>query len=61
MDKNYKAIHEASIDSFCITDVFGRFLSVNKAFLIMSGYTKTELLTKTLQDLESKKDGGVIN
>jgi PAS domain S-box-containing protein len=61
MDKNYKSIQEASIDSFCITDIFGRLLSVNKAFLIMSGYTKTELLTKTLQDLESKKDSGVTN
>jgi PAS domain S-box-containing protein len=61
MGEKHNSIQEASIDSFCITDTFGRFLSVNKSFMVMSGYTKKELLTKSLQDLENKSGLGVTN
>jgi PAS domain S-box-containing protein len=61
MGEKHNSIQEASIDSFCITDIFGRFLSVNKSFIVMSGYTEKELLTKTLQDLENKNGRGVTN
>jgi len=61
MEDKYKAIQEASIGSFCITDLSGHLLDVNDRFIAMIGYTKKELLTKTLQDLENKNNPGAIN
>jgi PAS domain S-box-containing protein len=61
LEEKYKVIQETSIDSFCITDLSGHLLDVNNPFIAMMGYTKKELLTKTLQDLENKNNSGAIN
>ncbi|MBF0437569.1 MAG: response regulator [Magnetococcales bacterium] len=48
----YDAIISNSKDGFWIVDLDGRILEVNKAYLNMTGYSREEVLTKKIADLE---------
>jgi two-component system, cell cycle sensor histidine kinase and response regulator CckA len=51
----YQAIIQASIDGFWLIDSEGNFLDVNDAYCHLIGYTRDELLTMKIQDVEAKE------
>ena len=50
--ERHKSILRTAMDGFFITDLQGHMLEVNEAFCRMSGYSKTELLTMSILDIE---------
>jgi PAS domain S-box-containing protein len=51
-EAEYRNILRTTMDGFCIIDPHGAFLDVNDAFCTLTGYTRTELLTLSLQQVE---------
>lgn len=49
----YRAVIETSADGFWMIDLEGNFLEVNDAYLNMSGYTREEILTMNIRDVET--------
>ena len=47
----YKPLYENAIDAIFLVDEKGRYIDVNKKALELTGYTKEELLGKTILDL----------
>ena len=54
-EARYRAIAETSADGFWITDMQGRFLEVNNAYLQRSGYTRQEMLSMAVTDVEASE------
>ncbi len=54
-----QAIHRAIVESpaagFWLTDMQGRFLEVNEAYARQSGYSRAELLTMRITDVEARE------
>jgi len=55
-EKKYKNILQTSNDGFWYVDMIGRFLDINEAYCKMSGYTRDELLSMSIQDVESNEN-----
>jgi PAS domain S-box-containing protein len=53
-ETKYRAAIETSADGFCITDMAGRFLEFNDAFAHLMGYSREEMLTMSVPDIEAK-------
>jgi PAS domain S-box-containing protein len=53
-ETKYRAAIETSADGFCITDMAGRFLEFNDAFVHLMGYSREEMLTMSVPDIESQ-------
>ena len=51
-DGDYRTLIRASLDGFWLVDGQGRLLDVNDAYCELSGYTRAELLTMRIEDLE---------
>jgi PAS domain S-box-containing protein len=51
-DAWYKAIIQNTSEGFFISDLKGKFLDVNDAYCLMTGYTRGELLKMGLYDIE---------
>jgi PAS domain S-box-containing protein len=51
----YRTLLNTSIDSFWLSDVEGRFLDVNDAFLGLLGYSREEILGMSISDIEAKE------
>jgi len=51
--QKYDAMTSASMDGFAVTDLNGRILDANRAYCHMMGYTKEELLTMSVMDVEA--------
>ncbi len=49
----YKSIINTTMDGFWITDLNGRFLEVNDAYCLLTGYSKDELLQKSISDVSA--------
>jgi PAS domain S-box-containing protein len=49
----YTAVVERNPDGFCVLDLQGRLLEVNDAYVRRSGYTRDQLLTMAVGDLEA--------
>ena len=48
----YQTILQTAIEGFWLVDTQGKILEVNDAYCTMSGYTKKELLTMTINELD---------
>ena len=53
-ETKYRAAIETSADGFCITDMAGRFLEFNDAFVHLMGYSREEMLTMSVPDIEAQ-------
>ena len=54
----YTTIVETALDGFWIIDLKGRFLDVNDSYCKMTGYTREELLTMSIPDIEALEEPG---
>ncbi len=54
-EQEYAAIIRTAMDGFWITDAQGRFLDVNEAYCSLIGYSRDELLTMRISDVEAKE------
>ncbi len=52
-DLRYKTILKTAIEGFWVTDMRGRFLDVNDAYVKLIGYTREELLGMSISDVEA--------
>jgi two-component system cell cycle sensor histidine kinase/response regulator CckA len=55
-----KIMLKTCIDGFWLVDTNGRILEVNDAYCRMSGYSRDELLTMSIQDVEEMEDSQEI-
>ena len=53
-EAKYRAVVETSADGFCITDMAGRFLEFNDAYMGLLGFSREELLSMSIPDIESQ-------
>ncbi|MBU0631031.1 EAL domain-containing protein [bacterium] len=51
----YSAIIETTSDGYWVSDMQGHFLEVNNRFCTMSGYSREELLTMKIPDIEASE------
>lgn len=54
-EARYRGVVETSPDGFWATDAEGRFILVNDTYCRMSGYSREELLTMRITDLEANE------
>ena len=54
-EKKYTTIIQTALDGFWITDLKGQFLDVNDSYCQMIGYSREELLTMAIPDLEASE------
>lgn len=52
-EKHRDSILSTSLDGFWVVDIKGKFLEVNDAYCEMIGYSKTELFTMSITDIEA--------
>ena len=57
----YRTIIETAMDGFWQVDKKGRLLMVNEAYCRMTGYTKKELLSMQISDLEANENAAAIS
>jgi PAS domain S-box-containing protein len=55
-EERYRVLVEQALDGIFLTDVEGRFVEVNMAVCLLSGYAREELLTKNIGDLTREND-----
>jgi PAS domain S-box-containing protein len=56
LEAEYQAVLQATRDGFWINDRNGRFLEINTAYCTLIGYTREELLTMSIPDIEAAED-----
>jgi PAS domain S-box-containing protein len=54
-EEKYRTIVSTTMDSFWIVDMQGRFLDVNDAYCRVIGYSRDELLTMSISDIEAEE------
>ncbi len=54
-ERRLRAVIETSLDGFMVADLEGRVLEVNDVYCNRSGYSRTELLGRTIQTLEGQE------
>jgi PAS domain S-box-containing protein len=57
--RGYRALFDGASDAIFITDLQGRILNVNKAACVRLGYTRLELLRKSLSDIDEEDRGAI--
>ncbi|MGA2404165.1 MAG: PAS domain S-box protein, partial [Syntrophobacteraceae bacterium] len=58
MEEQYRTIVRTALDGFWIVDTQGRFLDVNDAYCNLIGYSRGELLTMRIPDIEACEKPG---
>jgi two-component system, cell cycle sensor histidine kinase and response regulator CckA len=56
----FRALTRTSADGFWMVDLKGKLLDVNEAYCTMTGYSKDELLTMAVRDLEIDEDAPAV-
>ena len=59
-ETKYRAAIETSGDGFCISDMAGRFLEFNDAYVNLTGYSREELLNMSIPDIEAQQTAAEI-
>jgi PAS domain S-box-containing protein len=59
-EAEYRTILRTAMDGFGIISQNGRFLDINDAFCQMTGYTREELLARSLADIEARETSDEI-
>jgi PAS domain S-box-containing protein len=59
-EERHRIILETAPDGFIINDVYGKVLEVNDSYCRMMGFTKEELLTMSIPDLEAEEEPEAI-
>ena len=59
-EAKYRAVVETADDGFWVADLDGRLLEVNDAYVRLSGYSREELLTMSVADVEAKENSAEI-
>ena len=59
-EAKYRAAIETSGDGFCISDMAGRFLEFNDAYVSLTGYSREELLNMSIPDIEAQQTAAEI-
>ncbi len=54
--EEYQLILQTALDGYWLADTQGRFLEVNESYCQLIGYTRDELLTMRISELEAKED-----
>lgn len=54
-ESRYRVAVETALDGFWLTDAEGRFIEVNDAYVRYSGYSREELLTMRIPDVEAQE------
>jgi PAS domain S-box-containing protein len=52
VEKRYRAFMDSSSDAFYLSDIKGRFIDVNESACIGFGYTREELLSLSIKDID---------
>jgi len=60
-EKRYRNIIQTSNDGFLQTDDNGRITDCNSAYLKMTGYSREELFTKSIDDIDAIESSGETN
>ncbi|MEW6080030.1 MAG: PAS domain S-box protein [Thermodesulfobacteriota bacterium] len=60
-ESQLRGVLQTAMDGFWITDMEGRLLEVNETYCRMSGYTRRELLTMRIADLEAAETKDDVN
>lgn len=55
-DAEYQTIIDTTFDGFWVVDLSGKILEVNNSYLRISGYTKEEVLSMHVSDIDSFED-----
>lgn len=55
LEQKYSQILETAINSFWLNDMQGRFIQVNQSYCKLLGYSRKELLSMSIFDMESKE------
>jgi PAS domain S-box-containing protein len=53
--EQFRAIFQTALDGFWLVETTGRLLDVNDAYCRMTGYTREELLSKAIADIEARE------
>jgi PAS domain S-box-containing protein len=59
-EAKFRAAIETSGDGFCVSDMAGRFLEFNDAYVNLLGYSREELLKMSVPDIEAQFRGPEI-
>jgi PAS domain S-box-containing protein len=59
-EEEYRALLATTHDGFWMVDVYGRILEVNDAYCTLTGYSRAELLTMKISDIETAHDSSEI-
>jgi PAS domain S-box-containing protein len=60
-EEKYQTIIKTALDGSWIADSKGRFLETNDSYCKMTGYTREELLTMSIADIEAEENPGEIS
>ncbi len=59
-DGLYREVIETNPERFWLVDTQGQIIDVNQSYLNLSGYTREEVLKKSISDIDVKKDSALI-
>lgn len=59
-NSDFRSLLSATLDGYFMADRHGRFLDVNDHYCVQSGYTRAELLTMKIRDVEASESSAEV-